>query len=287
MTPLIFGKSGQVAKELSRAFAGNSNARFVGRSDADLMNPDACVSLIEDSDADVVINAAAYTAVDKAEDDYDAALMVNAIAPSAMARAAAAKDIPFLHISTDYVFDGIGTSSFTPSEPTGPLGVYGKTKLAGEEGVRESGARSAIMRTSWVFSAHGNNFAKTMLRLGAERGELNVVADQIGGPTPAAAIADALVIMASAILEGHPGGLFHFSGGPDVSWADFARAIMADAQLDCAIHDIDTEAYPTPAKRPGNSRLDCSDLEREFGIVRPDWRAHLQLIIKELRNVTV
>lgn len=285
MTPLIFGKSGQVAKELSRAFAGNTRAQFVDRSEADLTDPDACAMLIESSDADVVINAAAYTAVDKAEDDYDTALMVNAVAPAAMARAAAAKDIPFLHISTDYVFDGSGSLPFKPADATDPLGVYGTTKLAGEQGVRESGARSAIMRTSWVFSAHGSNFAKTMLRLGAERDQLNVVADQIGGPTPAAAIADALVAMAGAMCDGHPGGLFHFSGGPDVSWAGFARAIMADAQLDCAVHDIDTEAYPTPAKRPGNSRLDCSDLEREFGIARPDWRAHLQVIIKELRNV--
>ncbi|MXO91348.1 dTDP-4-dehydrorhamnose reductase [Pontixanthobacter aquaemixtae] len=286
MTPLIFGKTGQVARELARVFAGNDDARFVDRGAADLTDPDACAAVIAASYADVVINAAAYTAVDNAESDEATAHLVNAAAPAAMAKAAALKNIPFLHISTDYVFDGTGDTPFKPGDATVPLGVYGKTKLAGEQSVLAAGGRSAILRTSWVFSAHGSNFVKTMLRLGADRSELNVVADQFGGPTPAAAIADALGTMAAAMVQGHAGGVFHFSGSPSVSWADFARAIMDEAGSACAVNDITTAEYPTPAKRPGNSRLDCSDLQRKFGIAQPDWRAHLKLIIEELGNVT-
>ena len=208
--------------------------------------------------------------------------MVNGDAPTAMARAAAAKGVPFLHISTDYVFDGAGDLPFRPDHPTGPLGAYGRSKLAGEQGVRAAGDRHLILRTSWVVSAHGANFVKTMLRLGRERESLNVVADQIGGPTPAAAIAQALVTAAGSMIDGAPGGTHHFSGAPDTSWAGFARAIMAEAGLACRINDIPTSEYPTPAKRPLNSRLDCSEFTTAFGIPRPDWRDGLRAIVKEL-----
>jgi dTDP-4-dehydrorhamnose reductase len=279
MRALVFGKTGQVARELQRLLP---EARFLSRDEADLADPAACAALVSASTADVVINAAAWTAVDKAETEEAAATVVNGAAPAAMARAAADRGLPFLHISTDYVFDGQGTQPFAPDHPTAPLNAYGRSKLAGELGVRAAGGTHLILRTSWVVSAHGANFVKTMLRLGRERDSLNVVADQIGGPTPAAAIADALVRAAGALRDGATGGTHHFAGAPDTSWADLARAIMAEAGLKCRIDDIPTAAYPTPARRPLNSRLDCTAFEAAFGIPRPDWRQGLSDILKEL-----
>lgn len=279
---LVFGRSGQVATELARLAP---EARFLGRDAADLTDPEACARAIRDSGCAMVINAAAYTAVDRAETDADIARAVNADAPAAMARAAAALGVPFLHISTDYVFDGSGTQPWVETDPTGPLGVYGATKLAGERGIDVAGGQWAVMRTSWVFSAHGANFVKTMLRLGAERDELRVVADQHGGPTPAADIAQACLTMAEAMrADASRGGVYHFSGAPDTSWAGFAREIMAQAGLSCHIVDISTSDYPTPARRPANSRLNCAAISRDFGIARPDWRAGLAKVLQELNQ---
>lgn len=278
---LVFGRTGQVATELARLAP---DAVFLGRDLADLADPAACAAAIRASGARVVINAAAYTAVDRAESEPELARLVNADAPAAMASAAAELGLPFVHISTDYVFAGDGERPWVESDPTGPLGVYGATKLAGEQAILASGAQAAILRTSWVFSAHGANFVKTMLRLGAERPELRVVADQYGGPTPARAIAQACLIMADAMLEGSKGGIYHFSGAPDTNWADFARAIMTAARLSCAITDITTADYPTPAARPENSRLDCSAIARDFGILRPDWQAGLADVLTELKQ---
>ena len=278
MRVLVFGQTGQVARELQRLLP---DATYLGRDQADLSDPAACAAAIAGGTWDAVINAAAWTAVDKAEAEEAAATVVNGAAPGAMARACAARDIPFLHVSTDYVFDGSGDRAFAVDGPTAPLGAYGRSKLAGEREVQAAGGRWLILRTSWVFSAHGSNFVKTMLRLGAERESLNVVADQIGGPTPAADIAAALVTMARAMAAGQAGGIQHFSGAPDVSWADFARAIMAGAGLSCRIEDIPSSAYPTPARRPLNSRLDCSAL-RAFGLSRPDWRVGLSDVLKEI-----
>ena len=278
---LVFGQTGQVARELARRAP---DARFLGRADADLTRPDACRDAIMDLSPAVVINAAAYTAVDKAETDADTAMLVNGESPGAMARACAALGVPFLHVSTDYVFDGSGDRPWQPGDPTGPLGTYGATKLAGEDAIRASRARAAILRTSWVFSAHGSNFVKTMLRLGAERDRLTVVADQIGGPTPAGAIAEALLSMAAQMRQGKPGGTYHFAGAPDVSWADFAREIFRQAGLTTQVADIPSSAYPTPARRPGNSRLDCDSLAADFGIARPDWRIGLAEVLAELKG---
>lgn len=282
MKVLIFGETGQVARELARRAPAGVQTICLPRSAADLSDPNACATAIAAADCDVVINAAAWTAVDKAETEEAAATVVNRDAPAAMARACATKGLPFLHISTDYVFDGAGDAAFGVNHPVAPLGAYGRSKLAGEIGVRAAGGNHLILRTSWVVSAHGANFVKTMLRLGAERDSLNVVADQIGGPTPAAAIADALYTAAVAMHAGAPGGTHHFSGSPDCSWADFAREIMTRAGLACAIKDIPSSAYPTPAKRPANSRMDCSTFERDFGIKRPDWRSGLDDILREL-----
>jgi dTDP-4-dehydrorhamnose reductase len=281
MKLLVFGKTGQVARELQRRAP---DATYLGRDEADLMDPAACAAAIASSDADAIINAAAWTAVDKAEAEEAAATVVNGDAPTAMAKAAASKGVPFLHISTDYVFDGTGDQTFTPDHSTAPLGAYGRSKLAGEQGVRAANGPHLILRTSWVVSAYGANFVKTMLRLGAERESLNVVADQIGGPTPAAAIAEALLTAAASMTQGATGGTHHFSGAPDTSWADFARAIMATANLPCQIRDITTAEYPTPAKRPLNSRLDCRAFTSAFGVPRPDWRTDLKVIVKELTH---
>lgn len=282
MRVLVFGRTGQVATELARRLPPDVQPLFLSRAQADLADPDACAAAIAGAQVDAVINAAAWTAVDRAETEEAAASVINGEAPAAMARACAIRGLPFLHVSTDYVFDGAGTAPFSPVDPVAPLGAYGRSKLAGERGVQAAGGNWLILRTSWVFSAHGANFVKTMLRLGRERASLNVVADQVGGPTPAAAIADALITCARAMLGGQPGGLHHFSGAPDVSWADFAREIMGRAGLGCTINDIPTASYPTPARRPANSRLDCTSLADEFGIGRPDWRAGLAEVLQDL-----
>ena len=284
MKLLVFGQSGQVARELARRAPAGVSLQILGRAAADLTDPNACAAAISKADIDAVINAAAWTAVDKAETEAAAATVVNGDAPAAMARAASARGLPFLHISTDYVFDGAGDQPFTVDHPTAPLGAYGRSKLAGEVGVRAAGGQHLILRTSWVVSAHGQNFVKTMRRLGAERASLNVVADQIGGPTPAADIADCLFTLARRLCDGASGGTYHFAGSPDTSWADFARAIMARSALGCAVSDIPTSAYPTPARRPLNSRLDCTALLRDFGMARPDWRVGLNEIITELET---
>jgi dTDP-4-dehydrorhamnose reductase len=232
---------------------------------------------------EAILNAAAYTAVDRAEEEPDLAHAVNARAVGEMAGWAAARGIPLVHISTDYVFDGSGTHPRAPDAPTAPLGVYGDSKRAGEEALRAAGGTHAILRTSWVFSAHGGNFLKTMLRLSETRDRLTIVADQVGGPTPAGAIAQACLTIAAALVT-DPGrsGTYHFSGAPEVSWAGFAREIFAAAGRDVTVEDIPTTDYPTPAARPLNSRLDCSSLSETFGIDRPDWRAATHEIVGAL-----
>ncbi len=285
MRLLIFGQTGQVARELACALPRGWEGDFLGRGRADLANPEDCAAVVAATDANAVINAAAYTAVDRAEEEKELANTINGATPAAMALAAARRGLPFVHISTDYVFDGSGTHARAPSEPTEPLGAYGRSKLAGEIGVRAAAGPHAILRTSWVFSAHGSNFVKTMLRLGAERDELRVVADQIGGPTPAADIARACLTVARALRD-DPAllGTYHLAGVPPVSWADFARAIMDSAGLNCRIIDIPTSEYPTPARRPLNSRLDGRSLKTAFGIDPPDWRTGLRAVLNELKG---
>lgn len=279
MTILVFGETGQVARELALL----DGTKCVGRAGADLAHPDACATLIKAERPSAVINAAAYTAVDKAETDEALADVVNAESPGAMARACAELGIPFVQISTDYVFEGGGTRPWAPDDQTGPLSAYGRTKCAGEEAVRAAGGTHAILRTSWVVSAHGNNFVKTMLRLGAERDALTIVADQIGGPTGAREIAAACHAIAGQLAaDPEKTGTYHFSGAPDCSWADFARAIFDKAGLSCKVKDIPSSDYPTPAVRPLNSRMDCSETERRFGISRPDWQATLTHILEDI-----
>lgn len=281
MKLLVFGRNGQVARELQGQ--GGVVVTALSRAQGDLSNPKACAEAIAATNADAVINAAAYTSVDRAEEEEALASRINGEAPGAMARAAAARGLPFVHISTDYVFDGSGSEPFGVADALGPLSAYGRTKLAGEEAVRAAGGAYAIFRTSWVVSSHGNNFVKTMLRLGAERDALNIVGDQIGGPTPAADIARTCLVVAHQLRDDpRKSGTYHLSGGPDVSWADFARAIFKRSGIDCTVNDIPSSAYPTPAKRPLNSRLDNSRTKEIFGLARPDWGEGLNDILKDL-----
>ncbi|WP_415401083.1 dTDP-4-dehydrorhamnose reductase [Tateyamaria sp. SN3-11] len=287
MRILVFGHSGQVATEL-RALAGaDIDIATLDRDAANLMDPAACADAIAAHAPDAVINAAAYTAVDNAEDDEETAHQINAIAPAAMAQACAARDIPFVTISTDYVFSGDGTDPWAPTDPTGPKGAYGRTKLAGEDAVVAAGGRYAILRTSWVVSAHGKNFVKTMLRLGAEKEALTIVDDQIGGPTGAAEIAQACVTIAQGLARDPSlSGIYHFAGGPDTSWTDFAREIFAQAGLPCAVTDIPSSEFKQRATRPLNSRMDCTLTTTAFGIARPEWRESLKTILHQLQNQT-
>jgi len=276
---LVFGKTGQVATELQRL----GDVVALGRDQADLSNPAACADAIREYAPRAVINAAAYTAVDRVEKEEALATIINGDAPTAMAQACAELDIPLIHISTDYVFGGTGDAPWQPDDPTAPQNAYGRSKLAGEIGIRNSGAVHAILRTSWVVSAHGANFVKTMLRLSDTRDALNIVADQIGGPTPARDIAAACLQMAEQLIADlSKSGTYHYSGGPDVSWADFARAIFEQAGKAVAVTPIPTTDYPTPAKRPLNSRMDCGATQQAFGIPRPDWRDELNTILQDL-----
>lgn len=287
MKLLVFGRTGQVAREIAALADGSKlNVITIDRRAAELEDPAACTAVIETADVDAVINAAAYTNVDGAETDEARATVINGDAPAVMARACAARDLPFLHISTDYVFDGTGTVPHAPSDPVAPINAYGRSKLAGEVGIRAAGGRAVILRTSWVFSAHGANFVKTMLRLGQDRDALSVVSDQIGGPTPAADIATTLVTMARRMQAGSDGGTYHFGGAPSVSWADFARAVFEEAEntlgKKVTVADIFSKDYPTAAARPLNSQLDCATLETDYGITPPDWRTGLVRVIAEM-----
>ena len=276
---LVFGKTGQVATELQRL--GDSVA--LGRDQADLSDPAVCADTIRHHAPKAVINAAAYTAVDMAEEEETLATIINGEAPSAMAQACADLGIPFVHISTDYVFEGTGDAPWRPGDATAPQNAYGRSKLVGELGIRNSGAVHAILRTSWVVSAHGENFVKTMLRLSETRDSLNVVADQVGGPTPARDIAAASFEMAKQLIQDPAkSGTYHYSGAPDVSWADFATEIFVQSGRHLIVTPIPTVDYPTPAQRPLNSRLECRETEQAFAISRPDWRDGLKEILQEL-----
>ena len=282
MKILVFGEIGQLGQELVRR-AGDVALEVRGLDEADFTNPDSCVAFVQATGAGAVINAVAYTAVDKAEEQEELAEKINATTPGALARAAAARGLPFVQVSTDYVFDGAGSTPFAVDAPVAPLGAYGRTKLNGEIAVRNAGGIHAILRTSWVVSAHGHNFIKTMLELGAERDQLTIVADQIGGPTPAAALADACLAAAQQLVaDPSKSGTYHVSGGPDVSWADFAREIFAQAGIPCEVVNIPTSQYPTPAKRPFNSRMDNSATEAAFGTPRPEWKTGLREILADL-----
>ena len=280
---LVFGRSGQVTTEIQTL----ADILALGRAEVDLSDPAACSAAINAYRPRAVINAAAYTAVDRAEEEEELATVINGDAPTAMAQACAALNIPLVHISTDYVFSGNGTSAWAPADKRTPQNAYGRSKLAGEQGIRAAGCTHAILRTSWVFSAHGSNFVKTMLRLSESHDKLSVVDDQIGGPTPARAIAAACLSIAQQLCEDpDKTGTYHFSGAPDVSWCTFAREIFAQAGRSTHVSPITTRDYPTSAARPLNSQLDCQTTEQVFGISRPNWRANLAETIIDLGITT-
>ncbi|MHC0055515.1 dTDP-4-dehydrorhamnose reductase [Actibacterium sp. D379-3] len=281
---LVFGRTGQVARELQHLAAVQAlDLLALGRDAADLAQSGACAAAIHAHRPRAVINAAAYTAVDRAEEEEALATAINGTAPAEMALACATLNIPLVHISTDYVFPGTGHHPWAPGDITLPANAYGRSKWAGEEGIRASGCAHAILRTSWVFSAHGTNFVKTMLRLSDTRDQISVVDDQIGGPTPARAIAAACLAIAQQLQDApEKTGTYHFSGAPDASWCSFARAIFSLTGRPTRVQAIPTSAYPTPAARPLNSRLECNTTTSVFGLPRPDWHAGLKECLTEL-----
>ncbi|WP_426029381.1 dTDP-4-dehydrorhamnose reductase [Caulobacter sp. DWP3-1-3b2] len=285
---LVFGRHGQVAREL--AFLGEMTGRpmvFAGRETLDLNDFGAVEGLIIQNVPSAVINAAAYTAVDKAEIEPEVAYALNRDAPAAMARACAARDLPFVHFSTDYVFAGDLDRPYVETDPTGPTGAYGASKLAGEEAVAAAGGTAIILRTSWVYSAQGANFVKTMLRLAADRDELGVVGDQLGRPTWARDCAEAALLAVDALtVDRSLTGVYHLSGAGDASWADLAKAVFEISAVrggpSAHVRAIATEAYPTPAKRPANSRLDCGKILAALSWCCRPWRESLAACMAEM-----
>ncbi|MGC6399973.1 dTDP-4-dehydrorhamnose reductase [Sphingomonas sp. FW199] len=289
---LVTGAGGQLGTELRRAALPAGYAiHAVDVDTLDLTDTAAIVAKVAERPWAAVINGAAYTAVDKAESDQVAAWAVNAMAPAAFAQGCAAAGIPIVQVSTDYVFAGDKAGAWHVDDPVAPLGVYGASKLGGELAVRTSGARHAIVRTAWVVSAHGNNFVKTMLRVGATRDELGVVDDQRGSPTSAADLAAALLTIAIRLIEdeGAPTGTFHFSNAGAVSWAGFASEIFAQSGARggavAAVKPIATADYPTPARRPANSLLSHDAIRAAYGIEPRPWQAALGDILDELIGV--
>jgi dTDP-4-dehydrorhamnose reductase len=281
MRILVAGRTGQLAQSLIEASAQRAGWELtaVGRPDLDLQAPPSLARAIAAVRPHVVVNAAAYTAVDRAEREPDLAFAINRDGAGALAKAAAEHGLPIVHVSTDYVFDGRKPGAYDETDGTAPQGVYGRSKLAGEDQVAAANPRSIILRTAWVYSPFGSNFVKTMLRLAVERPELRVVADQRGNPTYAPHLADAILAIAPRLVGAPDGdgpwGVYHAAGQGDTTWHGLAEEVMAAAaargQPNVRVRAITTEEYPTPARRPANSRLSCDKLARVFGITLPDW----------------
>jgi len=278
MNILLLGKTGQVGFELHRTLAPLGTITAPDRTELDLMNPQAVADYLEAHQPDLIANAAAYTAVDAAEEHQAEANQLNAALPEQLARYAEANTIRLIHYSSDYVYPGNGDETWTESSPTDPLSVYGTSKLAGDQAIQNSGAEHLIFRTSWVYSARGNNFMKTMLRLARDKTELNIVADQIGAPTPARLIAQ---ITCMAIHNNMPSGLYHLAPSGETSWHGFAQKIFRLSGHSVKANPIQTSAYPTPAKRPLNSRVNTAKLEGALNIQLPTWQSQLELTLGE------
>lgn len=288
---LITGGAGQVGLELLRAsWPSDVRLHAPGRDELDITDPASVTRLFDRIPVAAVINAAAYTAVDKAEDDVPTAFAANAMAPALLAEATRRAGIPLVHVSTDYVFDGSSPGVYDEDAPVAPLGVYGASKLAGELAVRSGNPRSVVLRTAWVFSAHRNNFLKTMLRAGSQNPVLRVVADQTGCPTSAADIAEALAVITLRLMADQtaPVGVYHFVNAGEATWHAFATAIFkAQTRFDSpSVEAITTADYPTPARRPVNSRLATTKIARDFGIRPRPWEAAMQDVLTELEAET-
>jgi dTDP-4-dehydrorhamnose reductase len=292
MRILVTGTQGQVAQSLVERASAHAGMSVVplGRPELDLLDLERIEAAIGAARPDAVVNAAAYTAVDQAESEPELAQRINGDAAGRVAAAAARLNVPVLHLSTDYVFDGTLERPYRESDPVAPLGVYGRTKLDGERQVAAATANHAILRTAWVYSPFGKNFVKTMLRLSESRPEVRVVADQRGSPTSALDIADALLVMGRRMVEEHGNidlrGTFHLTGSGEATWAAFAEAIFQHAERHgrspVRVVPITSAEYPTPAQRPANSRLDCSRLAHTYGVRLPDWRASTAACIDRL-----
>lgn len=294
MKLLLTGKNGQVGFELQRALAPLGEVVAVNHAECDLSDQAAIRRLVQATQPDIIINPAAYTAVDKAESEPDLAYAVNATAPGVFGEAAQETGALVIHYSTDYVFDGTKQGAYSESDLPNPQSIYGKSKLAGEQALQTSGARHLILRTSWVFAAHGNNFAKTMLRLAAERDSLNVVADQFGAPTSAALLADVTAHMIGRYqregVADFPYGLYHLVAGGLTTWHAYAQtvitaALAAGKPLKLSpdnIKAITTADYPLPAPRPANSALDTGKLKQSFGLTLPDWQHGLDHVLQQI-----
>jgi dTDP-4-dehydrorhamnose reductase len=285
---LIVGGKGQLGRELSdEANRQNDAIVAVGHEELDVTHAEAVQRLVGEAVPRAIINCAAYTAVDKAESDSDAAHAINALGPEYLARAAAEYDIPLLHVSTDYVFDGGKTGAYTEDDSVAPLGVYGRTKEEGERRVRDTHSKHIILRTSWVYGFYGKNFLKTMLRLSHERDELRVVIDQRGCPTATIDIARALLAVESAARAGPVDwGTYHFAGAGVTTWHGFAQEIMSTAARaggrSVPVVPIETKDYPTPAKRPANSELDSARFCAAFGYRSPPWQERTREVVEAL-----
>ncbi|TMO22083.1 dTDP-4-dehydrorhamnose reductase [Pseudoalteromonas sp. S4741] len=287
MKILITGKNGQVGRHLVLQLSNMNTIDFLalGREELDITNVEKVSQIVNEYKPSVIINAAAYTAVDKSEEEVELANAINNLGPRNLAKAAARVNAAIIHISTDYVFAGDKEGSYTEADEVNPQGVYGKTKLAGEQSVAQECDAHIILRTAWVFSEFGNNFVKTMLRLAQTRDNLGVVGDQFGGPTYAGDIAKTLISISQTIYNGSTEyGVYHFSGIPHTSWNKFAVSIFSVAQEKKVIKElvkvnsITTSDYPTPAKRPANSKLDCTKITTNFSIQPSDWKAALNNI---------
>ncbi|MBK6862619.1 MAG: dTDP-4-dehydrorhamnose reductase [Ideonella sp.] len=296
MKILLLGKNGQVGWELQRALAPLGDLVALdfdspGPHRADFTQPETLAATVRALAPQVIVNAAAHTAVDKAESEPDLVHRINAAAPAVLAREAAALGAWLVHYSTDYVFDGSGSAPWVEDAPAGPLSVYGRTKLDGENGIRASDCAHLILRTSWVYAARGGNFARTMLRLAAERDSLSVIADQVGAPTGAELLADVTAhALRSAIANPGLAGTYHAAAAGETSWhgyachvIEFARAAGQTIRVKPQrIEPIATTAYPTPARRPLNSRLDTRKLRNAFGLTLPDWRTGVERMLSEV-----
>ena len=286
MRILVTGCNGQVGYLLKELLTNQVELLALTRKELDITNKKLVNNAISNFKPDIVINAAAYTAVDKAENEKKLAFSINRDGPEYLAKAADKVNASLIHISTDYVFEGSKSGEYLETDPVNPQCVYGKSKLAGENAVIKYCQKHIILRTAWVFGEHGNNFVKTMLRLGKEKSELGIVSDQFGGPTYAGDIAKAIIDIVKKIESCEPvrWGVYHYSGTPQVSWYDFADNIFTKAKQKNILEKtpklsaISTEEFPTPAKRPENSKLDCKSIEAEFGIVPSDWNIELNNI---------
>lgn len=290
----VTGTSGQVVTSLvERGRAAGHEVIAIGRPALDLADPASVARALQAGRPDAIISAAAYTAVDKAESASDLAHAVNGAGAGAVAQAAKALGVPVIHLSTDYVFDGTLDRPYREDDPTGPTGVYGASKLAGEQAVLAACDDSAVLRVAWVYSPFGGNFVKTMLRLAGDRDELGVVGDQVGNPTSALAIADGILQVATNMVADSSQslrGIFHMTARGEGSWADFAEAIFAASTArggpSASVRHIGTADYPTPATRPANSRLDCARIATAHGVTLPDWRMSLDEVMDRLSPTT-